>query len=109
MNDYQDEFQLILHAGNAKSKAMMALQKARISMFDEAENLIEEADTELIRAHNIEKCLVVKEANGECIEIGILMIHAQDHLMSATLVLEEVNEFIHIYKELDKMKKEVKL
>lgn len=109
MNDYQDEFQLILHAGNAKSKAMMALQKARVSMFDEAEKLIEEANTELIRAHKIEKCLVVKEANGERIEIGILMIHAQDHLMGATLVLEEVNEFIHIYKELDKMKKEVKL
>lgn len=102
---YQDEFELILYAGNAKSKAMMALMAAKENAFQKALLLIEDANHELLMAHEVEKRLVVKEANGEKKEIGILMIHAQDHLLGATLTIEQVTEWIHIYEEIELLKK----
>lgn len=108
-NDYKYEFELILHAGNAKSKAHFAIEAARNRKFDKAKSFLEQANADLLEAHKIEKCLVVKEAKGDEIEIGILMIHAQDHLTGATLLIEEAEEWIHVYEEIEFMKKGVKV
>ena len=43
MDNYEVSFTLILHAGNAKSAAMMAIEAAREGTFEEAQRLLEEA------------------------------------------------------------------
>ncbi len=42
-----------------------------------------EAEKELGNAHRIQTDIIQKEAAGEKIDISVLFVHAQDHLMTA--------------------------
>lgn len=108
-DNYQKEFELILHAGNAKSKALMAIASARKHKFDEAKTYLEEANNDFHFAHLIEKELIVSESQGEKLNFGILMVHAQDHLNSAMIILDQVDEFINIYSRLNEIEKKLKI
>ena len=89
---------LIGHAGESKSLAYQALYAAKAGNFDEAAKLMEESGEEMLKSHEIQTSLIVKEAGGEKLETGLIMIHAQDHLMSAILFKDIVKEFIELYK-----------
>ncbi|MBM7539823.1 PTS lactose/cellobiose transporter subunit IIA [Amphibacillus cookii] len=106
MELYEESFTLILHAGNASSKAQMAIQEAREHHFTEAEKLIEEGAKELRLAHDSQTQLIQKEANGEQTKLSILLVHAQDHLTTAMINIAHAEEFLHIYKQLAGLKKE---
>lgn len=98
---YQTAFQIILHAGNSKSKSMMALQKAGAGEMVEAERLIEEAEADLIEAHHVQTDLIMAEASGKKAEVNIIMVHAQDHLSMAMVMKDVASEMIRLYKRLD--------
>ncbi len=89
---------LIGHAGESKSLAYQALYAAKAGNFDEAAKLMEESSEEMLKSHEIQTNLIVKEASGEKLETGLIMVHAQDHLMSAILFKDIVKEFIELYK-----------
>src|SRR5699024_8277184 len=78
-------FNLILHSGNARSNVMDSLKCARNYNFDEAKELLKEADNELEKEHKLQTEVLQKEASGENAEPSLLYIHAQDHLMTAML------------------------
>ena len=42
------------------------------------------------------------EADGEEFKIGLLMVHAQDHLMTSILARELVEEMIDLHKKIAK-------
>ena len=107
-NEYRSEFQLILHAGNARSIAVEAIEKAKAGKFADASRLTEEANKELLKAHEIEKNLVVDELNGIKYEFGILMMHAQDHLNAAQIIIDQASDFITIYKRLYEIERRLK-
>ena len=44
--------------------------------------------------------IIIADVDGEEIKIGILMVHAQDHLMCSILARELVEELIKIYKKI---------
>ncbi len=94
---YLKAMELITYAGNARSLAMEALQLCREGKCDESEELMKECEESLIVAHKVQTSLLVKEAQGEKIEIFLLMVHAQDHLMNAITVKDLAAEMIHIY------------
>ena len=98
----QTAFQLILHAGNAKSSLMEAMQAARAGNLVEANNKIEEAKVELNLAHHAQTSLIQGEARGENVELSILLIHAQDHLMNALTMRDLVTEIIFLHEKLNK-------
>ena len=50
------------------------------------------------KAHAFQTQLITKEASGEKMEIGVLLIHAQDHLMTSLLARELSEEIIHLYQ-----------
>ena len=50
-NNYETSFGLILNAGNAKSKSLMAIEAAREFDFEEAYSLVKEAEEDLRLAH----------------------------------------------------------
>lgn len=109
MNDtYETAFGLILNAGNSKSKSLMAIEEARESNFEEAKKLVEEAQEDLHLAHQTQTDLIQNEAKGETNEINIMMVHAQDHLTTAMIQLDQAKEFIHIYELLARVLKEEK-
>ena len=84
---------LIGYAGETKSVA-------KEGKFDEAEELMKQATEEMLKAHELQTDLIVREAGGEKLDVGLIMVHSQDHLMTAILFKELAKEFIDIYKRL---------
>ncbi|GGB60536.1 PTS cellobiose transporter subunit IIA [Virgibacillus dakarensis] len=91
-------FQIILYAGNGKSNAMEAIQEAKTGNFDKAEKLIEEAGTELGKAHDFQTKFLQEEASGEGTSVNVILVHSQDHLMTAMTVRDLAVEIIEIYR-----------
>lgn len=102
MNIEEVAFTLIAHAGQAKSFAFDALKKAREKKFDEADELIQQSQIEVNKAHKGQMDLLVSEANGQKTEVSILLIHSQDHLMTCMLAIDLIKEMIEMLKEKEK-------
>ena len=105
-DNYEAAFELILHAGNAKSNAMLAIREARNFHFEEAEKKMQSAEEETVLAHQTQTELIQKEAQGERVTVDLIMVHAQDHLNGAMLIMEQAKEIIHIYRLLSRTMKE---
>ncbi|MEH6941112.1 PTS lactose/cellobiose transporter subunit IIA [Bacillus sp. JJ722] len=95
-----DIFEIISHGGNARSLAYEALAAAEEFNFQEAENLIKQAEEELNLAHKTQTKLIQAEINGNKTEKSLLMIHAQDHLMTAISEQKLILHMIRIVKKL---------
>lgn len=91
---------LIIHSGNAKSECMEAIQLAKQGQFDEAEKKLEAASQELTEAHHSQTALLSEEAKGEHVQVTLLLIHAQDHLMTSLTFKDLAKEVIEIHKKL---------
>lgn len=98
MNNENVIMGIIMHGGNARSYAMQALQEARERNFDTANKLLEEASNELNLAHQIQTDLIQAEVRGEPVEVSLLMVHAQDHLMNAMTVRDLAQEIIGLHQ-----------
>lgn len=90
--------ELIFIAGNAKSMALKAIMEAEKNNIAESEKVLKEAKDELHKAHSIQSDFMNREVNGENIKKTILLIHAQDHYMSAHTIIELAERFINLYK-----------
>lgn len=93
-------FGLITSSGSAKSFSMEAIQFAKDGDYIAARNAMNEAEKCLGEAHKTQTQLIQSEAKGEKIEVSILLIHAQDHLMNAILMKDLANEFIDLYEKI---------
>jgi len=91
---------LIMHSGEARSYAMEAIQKAKNGEIEEARELIKKSSEELSYAHNSQTNLIQGEASGKKTEVSLLLVHAQDHLMTTMIVKDLANEIIDIYTRL---------
>lgn len=100
MENEQLSFQLILHAGNAKSSAMEAIIAANKYDFETAESFIKKANEELTIAHKSQYDLLSDYSNGRNVDVNILMVHAQDHVSGATLTIEMAKEIITLNKKI---------
>jgi cellobiose PTS system EIIA component len=95
-------FTIIMHAGNARSKAFDALRFARAQEFAQAAECMNNVKEELTNAHQIQSGMLFQEANGQKQDINMLLIHAQDHLMCAILAKDLVEEMILLYQQVMK-------
>lgn len=102
----QISFMIILHAGNARSSAMEAIQLAKSFDFEGARAKIEDAEAEFVLAHKEQTNLLQKEASGEKTEVSVILIHAQDHLMTAMTVKDLAIELIDMYEKIEKLEAE---
>src|SRR5699024_3942799 len=91
-------FQIILHAGNGKASAMEAIQEAKEGNFQAADQMIEQSGEELSKAHGLQTKLIQDEASGHENQINIILIHSQDHLMTAMTVRDLAVEIIELYR-----------
>jgi cellobiose PTS system EIIA component len=98
---YQISFQLILHSGNARSFAMEAIFTAKEKNFTSALEKLSEADKEIIHAHRYQTQLIQAEAGGENFDLPIILVHAQDHLMTAVTVIDLAREIVEIRQEMN--------
>lgn len=98
--DLETSMNLIIHAGNAKSSAMEAISLIKKGKAEECALKMKEADQEIAEAHKAQTQLLTKEANGEVTPFSLLLVHSQDHLMTAITFLDLAREVIDIYKHL---------
>ncbi|TZE82973.1 PTS lactose/cellobiose transporter subunit IIA [Calorimonas adulescens] len=98
MSDEQIIFNVIVCAGNARAKAFAALEAAKKGDFNSASSLLSEAAEEILKAHEIQNKLISREANGEGMNVTLLLAHAEDHLMAAILAKDLISEMIDLYK-----------
>ena len=94
--------ELIVNSGNARSRAMEAIEAAKNGNLDKAKEKIKEAEEDLGKAHNVQTNLIQNEANGNKIEVSLLLIHAQDHLMNAMTIKDMAKEFVDMYDKFSK-------
>jgi PTS system cellobiose-specific IIA component len=92
--------ELVGNAGEARSLAFEALAEAKKRNFEKAEELLEKSKEASLKAHHTQTELICNEADGNKVEIGLLMVHAQDHLMTSILARELISEMIELYKKL---------
>lgn len=91
---------LIAIAGDSKAKAFEALKCVKTKNFDEARELIKESRQLDLEAHNIQTGLITKEINQEedRADVGLLMVHAQDHYMTSQLARDLIETLIEVFE-----------
>lgn len=100
-------FQLISYSGDARSYIYEAYNAVREGKYEESKSLFQKADEAIIEAHNMQTSLIHKEARGEKVEINLLLVHAQDHLMNTLLAKELVKNMINMQKEINELKEKI--
>lgn len=93
--------QIIANSGEGRSKAFEALKKARTHHFDEAKELLDQAQVAISQAHQVQTQLIVDEANGQKNEFSILLVHSQDHFMTSMLAYDLICELVNMYEKIN--------
>lgn len=93
--------ELVVNGGDAKSKAIMAIRQAKSGNFGKAQDFINECNVALNNAHAFQSELLTKEAQGAGVNISLVMIHGQDHLMNAITTRDLAIEMIELYRTLE--------
>lgn len=65
--------------------------------------MLKTAHEELNKAHKTQTSLIQAEINGENFEKSLLMIHAQDHLMTSISEISLIEQMIPLLKRIDKL------
>jgi len=102
MNYQEVMLQIIVNGGNARSYSMEAIQLAKADKVREAREVLVKAGEELAKAHIAQTKLIQDEASGNTVEVTLLMVHAQDHLMNAITVKDLAQEFVDMYERFSK-------
>lgn len=90
---------IIANSGEAKSLAFQALSVLRETRdYEEIASLLEEAREHAKTAHQYQTELITMTAKGEKVDIDVLLIHSQDHLMTTMLAIELIEEMVMLYK-----------
>ncbi|WP_315071673.1 PTS lactose/cellobiose transporter subunit IIA [uncultured Clostridium sp.] len=89
---------IIINAGDCKNHAYMALNMASEGKYQDVEKEMELANEALGKAHDAQTEMLQKEAAGEKIELSVLFVHAQDHLMTAISEKNLIEQIIELRK-----------
>lgn len=98
-------FQIISAVGTAKSNYIEAMRLAEKGNFEEAEEKIKEGQKVFLDGHKAHAGLIQKEAAGEGVSINLLLMHAEDQLMSAETVKIMAEEIIKLNKRIKTLEK----
>ena len=96
-------FNIISNVGSAKSMIMESMKNSREGKFEEAKELLSEANKYLIIGEREHFKIISKEAKKEAkVDINILFMHAEDQLMSTVTLRDVANELLEMYKMIHK-------
>ena len=90
--------EIIVNAGQSRSLCFEALQAARKGDIAKAKILLQEADGFARQAHHMQTKLIEQDAGEARQPMTLIMVHAQDHLMTSLLARELSEEIIHLYQ-----------
>lgn len=98
-------FDIINYGGTAKGLAYEALDASIEKDYEKAEQLLKEADENLVKAHQVQTDIIQAEAAGNKYEVSVLFVHAQDHLMTAIEAKSLIEYMIKMNKRMDALEK----
>ncbi|AEF45538.1 PTS lactose/cellobiose transporter subunit IIA [Serratia plymuthica] len=90
--------EIIVNAGQSRSLCFEALRAAREGNIGEAKALLQQADGFSRQAHQMQTKLIEQDAGEARQPMTLIMVHAQDHLMTSLLARELSEEIIHLYQ-----------
>ncbi len=93
---------IIVNAGHGRSLCYESLNAAKSGDFIKAEELIDQSREALSQAHLIQTQLIEADEGMGKTPMTLVMVHAQDHLMTSILCKELVIEMIDIHKKFRK-------
>lgn len=93
-------FRIIASVGEAKSLIMSAIGLANVKNFAEAEEQLSQAKEKFVLAHNAHFEMIQAEASGEQVELGLLLVHAEDQLMTTSLLHEMAGQMVEMYRKM---------
>lgn len=94
-------FNMISFVGSARSDYIEAIHCAKEGKYEEAQKRIESGRAAFVEGHKAHGELLTKEAGGENTQVTLLLLHAEDQLMSAEAFGILAEEFISVYKKME--------
>lgn len=91
-------FEIISAVGAARSQYLAAIQEAKKGNSDKAREMIEEGNDMFLNGHQAHAGILQKYASGEQMQIDLILMHAEDQLMSAETIRLIAEEFIELYE-----------
>lgn len=89
---------IIINAGQSRSLCYEALQSAKEGNFADADEKMQQAKHFAREAHLVQTQLIEADEGEGKTKMTLVMVHAQDHLMTSILAKELVTELIDIYR-----------
>ena len=93
-------FQIISAVGTARSMYIEAIELAKQGKIEEARKMIKEGEEAFVQGHSAHAELIQKEAGGDSVQANLLLIHAEDQLMSAEAFQIIATQFIDLYESI---------
>lgn len=93
---------LIINSGQARSLAYAALKQAKQGDFEAAKTMMEQSRLALNEAHLVQTKLIEGDQGEGKMKVSLVLVHAQDHLMTSMLARELVSELIELHEKLSK-------
>ncbi|RCW16404.1 PTS cellobiose transporter subunit IIA [Streptococcus gallolyticus] len=94
-------FEIILNSGNARTMVHEAFDAMRKGNYELAEQKLQESNDEFLKAHQAQTNLLQEYAGGQEIKVEIIMVHAQDHLMTTMTLREVALEMLALYQKVN--------
>lgn len=91
-------FQIISAVGAARSMYIEAIHLAKEGCFDEAKETIRQGQEMFLEGHHAHAQLLQREGAKESAAPGLLLVHAEDQLMSAEAFGILAEEFLSVYQ-----------
>ena len=96
-------FRIISAVGMAKSSYVEAMRAAAGGDYELSGQKMKEGDEFYAQGHDVHMELLSKEAGGEKIEVGIILMHSEDQMMAAETVRLMAEENIKMSKRIHEL------
>ena len=110
MNINQVAMNVIMNACQGRDKVDEAIEKMAKNRYEEAKNLLKDAEEYILKAHVAQTQVIQSQAAGEDMEYSLLFIHAQDTIMTSNSELRIAQHILPVfeaqYKTIQIMKEE---
>lgn len=100
-------FQIISAVGMARSSYIEAISEARNNNFERAAEMIKEGEAMFVQGHAAHAQMIQQEASGNPVSPTLLLIHAEDQLMSAEGFKIIAEEMIANYKRIAQLEAKI--
>ncbi|KAA8995889.1 MULTISPECIES: PTS lactose/cellobiose transporter subunit IIA [Pectobacteriaceae] len=94
--------ELIINAGESRSYAMEALRAAKRGEWEQVAAKLSASAQASKRAHDVQTMLIGLDEGCGKVQVNLVLVHAQDHIMTSMLARELIEEIIDVQRQLQR-------